>query len=315
MSWSDYTHAKHFGSGIYRPYSDFIADVLLDLDNRIAADPIFVRGFQPFPGRDTILILGETVAIWAFSTSTHKQYPLLATFKWPEFWTADENALVHQLGLSTATASSVVRPDLLAHLVQSFSFSDPLILSIPAAFQPKPGSPEVEVRSESVKAAAEILWQYEYDRYQQALEMEKPKEVFLSHNSIDKQLVREVARTLSATGFAPWLDEDKMKAGANLERAIKSGFTTSCAAVFFVTPNFADDGFMATEIDYAIAEKRQKGDRFSIITLLLRGADGSFGVVPEMLRQYVWKQVEPVEVVRTIIESLPIRMDRVVWRE
>ena len=315
MSWSDYTHAKHLGSGIFRPYSDFIADVLLDLDNRIAADPIFARRLQPFPGRDTILVLGETLAIWAFSASIHKQYPLLHTFKWPEFITAEENALVHQLGLSMATASPVADPALVSILVQHFSFSDPLILSIPAAFQPKPGSPEVEVRSESVKAAAEILWRYEYDRYQQALEMETPKEVFLSHKSIDKQLVREVARTLSATGFAPWLDEDKMKAGANLDRAIKSGFTTSCAAVFFVTPNFADDGFLATEIDYAIAEKRLKGDRFSIITLLLRGADGGFGVVPEMLRLYVWRKVEPVEVVRTIIEALPIRMDRVVWRE
>ena len=315
MSWSDYTHAKHFGSGIYRPYSDYIADVLLDLDNRIAADPKFARSLQPFPGRDTILVLGETVAIWAFSSSTHKQYPLLATFKWPEFWTANENALVSQLGLSTATASLVVRPDLAAHLVQSFSFADPLILSVPVAFQPKQDSSDLLVRTQSVKAAAEILWQHEYDRYQQALDMEKPKEIFLSHKSIDKQLAREVARTLSVIGFAPWLDEDKMKAGANLERAIKSGFTTSCAAVFFVTPNFADDGFLATEIDYAIAEKREKGDRFSIITLLLRGADGSFGDVPQMLRQYVWKQVEPVEVVRTIIESLPIRMERVVWRE
>ena len=315
MSWSDYTHAKHFGSGIYRPYSDYIADVLLDLDNRIAADPNFARRLQPFPGRDTILILGESVAIWAFSSSAHRHYPLFATFKWPEFWKADENALVGQLGLSTVTASLVVGPDLAAHLIQSYSFADPLILSVPVAFQPKPGSSEVEVRARSVKAAAEMLWQHEYDRYQQAVDMEKPKEVFLSHKSIDKQLVREIARTLSVVGFSPWLDEDKMKAGANLERSIKSGFTTSCAAVFFVTPNFADDGFLATEIDYAIAEKRDKGDRFSIITLLLRGADGSFGAVPLMLRQYVWKQVEPVEVVRTIIESLPIRMDRVTWRE
>ena len=145
--------------------------------------------------------------------------------------------------------------------------------------------------------------------------MEKPKDIFLSHKSIDKGLVRETARTLSAIGFHPWLDEDKMKVGANLERAIRDGFTTSCAAVFFVTPHFVDDGYLATEIDYALAEKRSKGDRFAIITLLLRGTDGTFGTVPQMIRQYVWKEVEPTEVTRIIVDSLPIRMERVVWRQ
>ncbi|MGA9665347.1 MAG: toll/interleukin-1 receptor domain-containing protein [Gallionella sp.] len=146
------------------------------------------------------------------------------------------------------------------------------------------------------------------------MEMDKPKEIFLSHKSTDKTLVREIAKTLSMIGYAPWLDEDKMKAGANLERALREGFSNSCAAVFFVTPNFIDEGYLSSEIDYALAEKRSKGDRFAIITLLLSGPDGSVGTVPKMIQQYVWKQVEPIEITRTILESLPIRMDRVVWR-
>ena len=88
MSWSDYTHAKHFGSGINRPYSDFVADVLLQLDNQLAADPTFARSVIPHPIRDTILILGEVVSLIAISQASHRHYPLFATYKWSEFWTA-----------------------------------------------------------------------------------------------------------------------------------------------------------------------------------------------------------------------------------
>lgn len=315
MSWSDYTHAKHFGSGIARPCSDFIADVLLNLDNRLAAEPEFARTVIPFPSRDTVVVIGESIAVLAISSSSHRHYPFLATYKWSEFWTICETDLIARLGLSETAATRVDLPELNAHLTKDFSFAAPTVLSVPAAFQPQPNTPAVEIRNQSITSAAELLWSTEHERYQELLEMEKPKDIFLSHKSVDKELVREIARTLSAIGFQPWLDEDKMKAGANLERAIREGFATSCAAVFFVTPNFVDKGFLATEIDYALAEKREKGDRFSIITLLLRGTDGTFGTVPQMIKQYVWKEVAPLDVTRTIVESLPIRMERVVWRE
>jgi hypothetical protein len=93
------------------------------------------------------------------------------------------------------------------------------------------------------------------------------RKIFLSHKSVDKPLVREYHRILQLLGFEPWLDEDTMFAGAELERALLQGFKDSCAAVFFVTPNFSDENFLATEVNYAIAEKRNKGDRFAIITL------------------------------------------------
>lgn len=178
-----------------------------------------------------------------------------------------------------------------------------------------PSTPEAETRDQSVASAAKLIWTVERQHYEEALELERPKEIFLSHKSADKKLVREVAQTLNSIGFVPWLDDNKMKAGANLERSIRDGFSSSCAAVFFVTPNFIDEGYLATEIDYALAEKRAKGERFAIITLLIRGQDGMIGTVPQMISQYVWKAVEPVEIVRTIVEALPIRMERIAWRQ
>ena len=144
--------------------------------------------------------------------------------------------------------------------------------------------------------------------------MENNTEVFLSHKSNDKSLVREIALTLSSIGYSPWLDEDKMKAGANLERSIRSGFENSCAAVFFITPNFKDEGYLASEIDYAIAEKREKGDKFVIITLLISDDKGSYGEVPKLLKSYVWKEIEPIQAIRTIVEALPIKLNKVSWK-
>jgi hypothetical protein len=80
-----------------------------------------------------------------------------------------------------------------------------------------------------------------------------------------------------------------MPAGTNLERGILKGFADSCAAVFFVTPEFKDEAFLATEVDYAIKEKRAKGEMFSIITPVF-GEGAAKGKVPDLLHGYVWKE-------------------------
>jgi hypothetical protein len=52
-----------------------------------------------------------------------------------------------------------------------------------------------------------------------------------------------------------------MAAGVELDRGILQGFNDSCAAVFFVTPRFKDENYLATEVNYAMIEKRKKGAR------------------------------------------------------
>jgi hypothetical protein len=79
----------------------------------------------------------------------------------------------------------------------------------------------------------------------------------------------------------------------------------SCAAVFFITPDFKDEAFLASEVDYAIAEKRQKRDEFSIITLQFV-VDGTAGVIPDLLRRFVWKTPKSdLEALREIVRALP----------
>ena len=138
--------------------------------------------------------------------------------------------------------------------------------------------------------------------------------VFLSHKSIDKGLVREVKKTLELLGFDPWLDEDNMVAGASLERSIQQGFKDSCAAIFFVTPNFKDEDYLGSEVEYAISEKRKKKELFSIITLVLN-ENTQKGVVPDLLTPYVYKEPKnELQIIQEILKALPIQVGSPMYR-
>ena len=130
--------------------------------------------------------------------------------------------------------------------------------------------------------------------------------IFLSHKSVDKAAVRDYKQTLELLSLKPWLDEDNLPAGAELHRALQKGMKGSCAAVFFVTPWYRDNRYIRTEINYAIEEKTQRGDDFSIITLVLTDSTGAVGTVPELLEPFVWKQpASPLQGLREIIRALP----------
>lgn len=136
--------------------------------------------------------------------------------------------------------------------------------------------------------------------------------IFLSHKTADKPTVYRYYYALKEMGFTPWLDDPDMPAGFNLERSIFKGFEESCAAVFFLTEHFTDEKYLATEIDYAIQQKRKKGEKFAIVTL--RYPDASR--VPELLTPYVYKNVpNDLEGFREILRALPIELNRALWKE
>lgn len=137
----------------------------------------------------------------------------------------------------------------------------------------------------------------------------KKMKVFLSHKGADKPLVRKYKDALSTLGFDVWLDEDAMPAGTALHRGILQGFKDSCAAIFFITPNYKDEGFLETEVNYAIDEKMSKGERFAIITLVFSDDNGMIGTVPDLLKTYVWKQPkDDLMAIQEIIKALPIEL-------
>jgi hypothetical protein len=136
-----------------------------------------------------------------------------------------------------------------------------------------------------------------------------PMKIFLSHKGVDKPMVREFYAALEELGFEAWLDEDAMPAGTKLDRGIRGGLEVSCAAIFFITPSFVDEKWLADEVDYAIEEKRLKGDRFAIITLSFPDSLGNRGVIPKLLTTYVYKEPKTqLEALREILKALPIKV-------
>jgi hypothetical protein len=135
--------------------------------------------------------------------------------------------------------------------------------------------------------------------------------IFLSHKSVDKPLVYRYYNALKTLGFEPWLDEPDMPAGVNLERELFRGFEESCAAVFFITENFKDEKYLATEVDYAVMQKRKKGNKFSIITLRYSNA----APVPDLLTPYTYKTVSnDLEGFYELVRALPIELGPVRWK-
>jgi hypothetical protein len=139
----------------------------------------------------------------------------------------------------------------------------------------------------------------------------KPHRIFLSHKSIDKPLVREFGDILRTLGFDPWIDEDDIKAGDKLHRRLLQGLKDSCAAIFFITENYVDDKYLATEIDHAITEATERGKDFRIITLVMREGQDVLKYVPQLLQQFVFKQPKSqLEALKEIINALPLKLGK-----
>jgi hypothetical protein len=136
--------------------------------------------------------------------------------------------------------------------------------------------------------------------------------IFLSHKSVDKAIVRRYYDALAKLGFNPWLDAEDLPAGKKLDRGIFQGFEESCAAVFFITENFVDADFLEDEIDYAKHQEREKGDKFSIITLQYPGAT----TVPDLLKPYTYKTVSnDLEGFYEVVRALPVELGQERWKE
>jgi len=133
--------------------------------------------------------------------------------------------------------------------------------------------------------------------------------IFLSHKSSNKTTVRRFYDVLAELGFEPWLDDEDMAAGDNLHRGLLEGMSSSCAAIFFITPQFADERYLAHEIELAVREKTERGDEFRIITLSLADETGQRGEVPALLRTYIFKEPDSeLGALRQILRGLPLRV-------
>ena len=68
---------------------------------------------------------------------------------------------------------------------------------------------------------------------------------------------------------------------------------------------------MATEVDYAVIQKRAKGHKFAIITLRYPDAEA----VPGLLTPYTYKNVQnDLDGMYELLRALPIELGPVRWK-
>lgn len=135
--------------------------------------------------------------------------------------------------------------------------------------------------------------------------------IFLSHKGVNKDIVRLYHKALQQIGFEPWIDEDEIVAGDTLHRALTSGMDHSCAAVFFITPDFKDERWLGREVELAVKRHLDFQPKFQIITLVFGDAQ-----VPRLLSEYVYKKViNDLEGLREIVRALPIELGSPRWKE
>ncbi|MBN4057084.1 toll/interleukin-1 receptor domain-containing protein [bacterium AH-315-J21] len=135
--------------------------------------------------------------------------------------------------------------------------------------------------------------------------------IFLCHKSAEDVMVERLDRLLSELEYSTWFNEKDSLS----DRSILKGMKESCAAEFFITPELVDSSFLAKEVDYAIAEKKKKNERFLIISLVFTTPKGETAKVPKLLQRYEVRKVESViEAARELIHALRIRTGLPVWK-
>jgi hypothetical protein len=209
MSWAEFMETKSFGEGIYRPYADFVGDLATQVDNLLGADPPFARFAKPLVTRDFVFVRGTRTAILCLSNSAYRHYPYRACPEWKDFFRIPEEQFIAQHAGIDSNAALVQRTDLDAYLVGSLNFVTPLSIGFPAIFIAARESAEWQTRQAAVNAAAQLVVAADRLHYEAHLEMLKPKNIFLSHKSPDKSLVREVRQHCDPSGSHPGLTKTR----------------------------------------------------------------------------------------------------------
>lgn len=161
-----------------------------------------------------------------------------------------------------------------------------------------------EAKTAKVTAAEEIAKLVQSWAEQRQQEMENSR-IFLSHRGVNKPLIERVDHALRLLSLKTWFDRDDLAAGDTLVRGVDDAFAGCGAAVFFISGEYLDAGVIRKEVDRALHEATMREEQFRVIPLVLAQHGGTDELVPAPLRTVVWKTVDDVDIVPTILRGLP----------
>jgi hypothetical protein len=108
------------------------------------------------------------------------------------------------------------------------------------------------------------------DRSTEARQKRKP-DLFLSHSSRDKDLVRQLAEDLSFLQVDTWLDEWELQPGDSLHDVISGAMEKSGYVAVILGYNYADSRWAREELKQALARERRQGQ--GVVLPFLFGAN------------------------------------------
>lgn len=107
-------------------------------------------------------------------------------------------------------------------------------------------------------------------------------DVFISHNSVDKPVVRDIADKLKSDGFLVWFDEWVILPGMSIPNEIEKGLQESRALVLCMSDAAFASDWVTLERQTALFRDPINRER-NLVLLLLSDAE-----IPDMLKQFVY---------------------------
>jgi hypothetical protein len=116
---------------------------------------------------------------------------------------------------------------------------------------------------------------------------ETQPDVFLSHNSKDKNIVTQIASALVGRGLDVWLDDWSIQPGTRFQKNIGDALTRCGAVAVFISPNNVGR-WEEREIEIAIQEQARR-EKLRVIPVFLPGiTDEQISQIPPFLGLYRW---------------------------
>jgi len=143
-------------------------------------------------------------------------------------------------------------------------------------------------------------------------------DVFLSHNSLDKASVEEIARKLKGAGLEPWLDIWCLTAGETFQPGLADGLRKSTTCAIFIGPKGL--GNWAREELLVAQDRAAREAGYRLIPILLPGVSDpfDFSKLPPFLTQRTWvdfrgglDQERPFRILVNAIKGKPPGSDAV----
>ncbi len=96
------------------------------------------------------------------------------------------------------------------------------------------------------------------------VQLRRTPDIFISHASVDKALVRTLSGDLNLLGVDVWLDEWELEAGDSLSRCLGQALESSRFVGVVITPTFCDSEWCLDELGQALSREKRSGQKVVI---------------------------------------------------